>query len=54
MSSEQSLKTVSAFNKLPNTPEKEEIERQYLEDEIGNFEFFSMANAYLSKVTEAK
>lgn len=49
---EQSLRTVSLrtvidFNKLPETEEIKEIKRQYLNDEISAFEFFSIASRYL-------
>ena len=50
MSSEQALKTAVEYDKLPMTEEKEEINRQYLNDEIGNLEFFSLASRYLDKV----
>ena len=52
MSSEHSLKTVVAFDKLPSTPEKDEIKRQYLHDEIGAFEFYQKASAYIDKQSE--
>lgn len=50
MSSEQALKDVAEYNKLPNTPEKEEIDRQFLNDEIGCMDFYIKARGYLAKV----
>ena len=47
--SEETLKIVAEFTKLPSTPEKELINQQYLNDEIGMFDFFSKAKAYLEK-----
>lgn len=47
MSSEQALKDVIEFIKLPDTPEQKEIIRKYLADEIGHLEFYSMALEYL-------
>lgn len=35
----QALKTVVAFNNLPETPEIKEVKRKYLNDEISTFEF---------------
>lgn len=49
MSSEQALKIVVEYNKLPETEEKQEIDRQYLNDEINSFEFFCLAEKYLQK-----
>lgn len=47
MMNEQNLKIVSDFQSAPSTPEKEEIAKQYLNDEISNFDFISMAKDYL-------
>lgn len=47
--SEETLKIVAEFTRLPSTPEKELINQQYLNDEIGMFDFFSKAKAYLEK-----
>ena len=44
---EETLKTVVAFNKLPETEEIKEIKRQYLNDEISSLEFFSLARGCL-------
>lgn len=44
---EQSLKTVVAFNKLPETDEIKEIKRQYLNDEISAYELVSIASRYV-------
>ena len=52
MSSEQSLKDVVKYNELPNTPEKEEIDRQFLNDEIGCLDFYSKVREYLYIVGE--
>lgn len=49
MSSEHALKTVVAFNKMPKTPETEEIKRQYLVNEIGSYEFYEKASKYLKE-----
>lgn len=43
------LDDVRAFDALPSTPEKDEIKRKYLEDEIGNFDFYHLARTYLAK-----
>ena len=50
MSSEQALKIISEYSRLPTTDEKVEISQKYLNDEIGEFEFFTLANSYLEKV----
>lgn len=50
---EQVLKTISAFQELPETAEKEEIKRKYLGDEIGAFDFYSLASEYLDKVEKS-
>lgn len=44
---EQALKTVVAFNNLPETPEIKEIRRKYMSDEISAFEFVGIAARYL-------
>ena len=44
------MSIVSSFEKLPSTPEKEEIARKYVEDEVGIFEFLSLANDYCKKI----
>jgi hypothetical protein len=54
MSSEAALTSVVAFDKLPSTPEKEEIKRQYLADEIGSYEFFCLADRYLEKTNSGE
>lgn len=46
---EQALKTVVAFNNLPETDEIKEIKRQYLNDEISSFEFVGVARGYLEE-----
>lgn len=46
---EETLKTVVAFNQLPETDEIKEIKLRYLNDEIGSFEFFSLAKDCLEK-----
>lgn len=51
MSSAEALRVVIEFNKLPETDEKSEISRQYLSDEISNYDFFCKANEYLEKVS---
>ena len=42
---EQALKTVVEFNNLPETEEIKEIKRKYMNDEIGVFDFLSLATA---------
>lgn len=44
---EQILKTVVAFNNLPETDEIKEVKRQYLNYEISAFDFFCIADSYL-------
>jgi len=51
MSSQQALEVIVKFNGLPNTKEKKVIEMQYLKNEIGNFEFFQLADRYINKLT---
>lgn len=46
---EQALKTVAAFNNLPETDEIKEIKRQYLSDEISTFEFFGIASKFVDE-----
>lgn len=41
------LDDIKAFDALPSTPDKDEIKRQYLEDEIGNFDFYQKARQHL-------
>ena len=52
MIDKRALKTVVEYNKLPKTKEKDEIDRQFLSDEIGHYEFFCLANSYLEKVKQ--
>lgn len=54
MSSEQSLKVVVAYNKLPQTEEKKEIDRKFLASEISSYEFFCLASKYLDKTRDKK
>jgi len=49
---EQAFKTIVAFNSLPETDEIKEIKKQYLNDDISAFEFFSIASRYLEKNNE--
>ena len=44
------LLTLREYNALPATAEKDEIDRQYMEDEISGLELFSMASSYLRSV----
>ena len=46
--SEETVKVVFAFDKMPQTPEKDEIGRQYLDDEIGHIEFTGLARDYIA------
>ena len=48
MMSEHSMKILSEFRKMPKTPEKEAINKAYLNDEIGNFELLQKAEAYIA------
>jgi len=50
MSSQQALEVVVKFNDLPNKKEKKIIEMQYLKNEIGNLEFFQLAQRYINKL----
>jgi hypothetical protein len=52
MSSEQAIRDVAEYNKLPSTPEKDEIDRMILNDEIGHFDFYCKAREYLQKVKQ--
>ena len=54
MSTEQSLKDIVEHNKLPTTPEKAEINRQFMSDEISRFDFYCLASEYLRKVKQQK
>lgn len=49
MSNQQSLEIIAKYNKLPETPEKAEIDRKFISNEIGHFEFFQLASRYLEK-----
>lgn len=50
MSSEQALKTVVEFSKLPETEEKKAIDDRFLSSEISNYEFFCQASRYIEKI----
>lgn len=54
MSSESSLRDIIEYNKLPKTPEKDEIDKKFLRDEIGSFDFYLQASAYLKKTRATK
>ena len=43
----ETLKAIKDYESLPWTPEKAQIDSDYLNDEIGSLEFFSQANEYL-------
>lgn len=47
---EQAILKIKQFEKLPNTKEKEKIQRQYLNDEISSLDFYSDACDYLEKI----
>ena len=49
MSIKQEVEDVIEYNKLPKTEEKAEIDRQYLNDEIGHFDFYCKVKAYLER-----
>tara|TARA_R110000782_G_scaffold10750_11_gene33289 strand:- start:40 stop:216 length:177 start_codon:yes stop_codon:yes gene_type:complete len=49
---DQSLKVILEFTGLPLTDEKEEINRQYLEDELSSFDFYIKAEEYLNRVKD--
>lgn len=51
MISEQGFLILRDYSNLPGTEEKEEITRKFLDSEIGNYEFFCLANTYLQKIT---
>lgn len=46
---EQTLKTIKAYDALPWTPEKAQIDSDYLNNEIGSLDFFSQAARYLNE-----
>ena len=50
--SPESLKDLKEYNKLPRTAEKKEIDRQFLEDEIGSLEFYSKVREYMQNINE--
>lgn len=52
MINERTMEVIGKFKDLPDTEEKDEINRKYLADEIGVAEFYSLASAYLHKVTD--
>lgn len=47
MSNKETVKVISEFSQLPDTEEKLKISNAYLNDEIGCFDFYSRAKAYL-------
>jgi len=49
---EETLKTIAAFDQLPETEEIKEIKKQYLNNEISSFEFFSLAKGCLEAERE--
>ena len=51
---DQSLKVILDYTGLPVTDEKEEINRQYLEDELSSFDFYIKAEEYLNRVKDLK
>lgn len=46
------LDDIRSFDALPSSTEKDEIKRQYLENEIGNFDFYQKARQYLESVNK--
>ena len=50
--SEESLKVIREFNSAPESIQKQEIRRQYLSDEISNYDFVSKARALLSSLSK--
>lgn len=53
MGEDKALSIVSRFKNMPETEEKNEIMRKYIEDEIGSFEFFQLASRYLQDAHDA-
>lgn len=49
---EHALKTVIAFNNLPETVEIKEVKRKYMNNEISAFELFIIASEHLGKQNE--
>lgn len=47
LSSEYAWKIVCDFSKFPTSPEKEEISRKYLSDEISHFDFVNLAKQHM-------
>lgn len=52
MSNQKAIQLVAAFNSLESTPEKDDISRRFLLDEIGPLEFYQLASRYIDKVRE--
>jgi len=56
MASEQSFHTtldrIKAFEALPMTDEKHEIQRRFVSDEISHLEYLMQASEYLSRESE--
>lgn len=50
--SEWSLQTVIEFSNMPSTPEKEELSKAYLSDEISHYDFVIAAKRYIEKHKE--
>ena len=49
--SKEVLDDLHKFNDLPDTEEKHDINQKYLNDEIGNFEFYELAMDYMRNLT---
>ncbi|MEE9238681.1 MAG: hypothetical protein V3U58_03885 [Thermodesulfobacteriota bacterium] len=45
------LDDLKEYEKLPETEERKSINNRFMEDEIGSFEFYSLAMTYMRKVT---
>lgn len=54
MMNESNIKLVCAFNRLPNTPEKREITKKYLNDDICTLDFLILASGYIDKLEDNK
>ncbi len=49
MMSEENMKLVGNFNRMPPTPEKQDIQRRYINDEICVIDFLAEAEKYITK-----
>ena len=48
------LANIREYSELPETPEKNDIDRKYLNDEINDFTFYATAMDYMRRVKESE